>query len=131
MVSDLLRHFELATVLQIRRDPGRAEGMIANPHFDAGRFRAPAASFSRQVGGEVSKKFQQHWLVHLLLWSRITARHRYHFHKSVGNFQAVQEATGAPVKERLRSLKKQDLAAEAEKLVLPNTHLDRCWRPRL
>jgi ParB family transcriptional regulator, chromosome partitioning protein len=31
--------------------------------------------------------------------------------------QAIQEATGAPVKERLRSRKKQDLAAEAEKSV--------------
>jgi ParB family transcriptional regulator, chromosome partitioning protein len=31
--------------------------------------------------------------------------------------EAIQEATGAPVKERLRSLKKQDLAAEAEKSV--------------
>jgi ParB family chromosome partitioning protein len=31
--------------------------------------------------------------------------------------QAIQEATGAPVKERLRTLKKQDLAAEAEKSV--------------
>jgi len=41
MVSDLLRHFEFTTVLQIRRDAGRAEGMIANPRFDAGRFRAP------------------------------------------------------------------------------------------
>jgi hypothetical protein len=42
VVSDLLRHFEFAAVLQIRRDPGRAEGMIANPRFDAGRFRASA-----------------------------------------------------------------------------------------
>ena len=42
MVSDLLRHFQLAAVLQIGRDAGRAEGMIANPRFDAGRFRAPA-----------------------------------------------------------------------------------------
>src|SRR5258708_40128715 len=42
MVGDLLRHFQLAAVLQIRRDTGRAEGMIANPRFDAGRFRAPA-----------------------------------------------------------------------------------------
>ena len=41
MVSDLLRHFQLAAVLQIRRDPGRAEGMIPDPRFDAGRFRAP------------------------------------------------------------------------------------------
>ena len=42
MVGDLLRHFQLATVFQIRRYPGRAEGMIANPRFDAGRFCAPA-----------------------------------------------------------------------------------------
>jgi hypothetical protein len=40
--------------------------------------------------------------------------------------QAVQEATGDPVKERLRSLKKQDLAAEAEKSVT-GTH----WLPEL
>ena len=42
MVSDLLRHFQLAAVLQMRRNAGRAKGMIANPRFDAGRFRAPA-----------------------------------------------------------------------------------------
>ena len=42
MVSDLLRDFQLAVVLQIRRDAGRAESMIANPRFGAGRFRAPA-----------------------------------------------------------------------------------------
>jgi hypothetical protein len=42
MVGDLLRHFQLAAVLQIRRDAGRAEGMIANPRFDAGCFRPPA-----------------------------------------------------------------------------------------
>src|SRR5258706_1574683 len=42
MVGDLLRHFQLAAVLQIRCDTGRSEGMIANPRFDAGRFRAPA-----------------------------------------------------------------------------------------
>src|ERR1700740_1751887 len=42
VVSDLLSNFEFAAVLQIRRDAGRAEGMIANPRFDAGRFRAPA-----------------------------------------------------------------------------------------
>src|SRR5258707_9689409 len=42
MVGDLLRHFEFTAVLQIRRDAGRAEGMIANPRFDAGRFRPPA-----------------------------------------------------------------------------------------
>ncbi len=42
MVGDLLRNFEFTAVLQIRRDAGRAESMIANPRFDAGRFRAPA-----------------------------------------------------------------------------------------
>jgi hypothetical protein len=42
MVGDLLRDFEFAAVLQIRRDAGRAESMIANPRLDAGRFRAPA-----------------------------------------------------------------------------------------
>ena len=40
MVGDLLRNFEFAAVLQIRRDAGGAEGMIANPRFDAGRFRS-------------------------------------------------------------------------------------------
>jgi hypothetical protein len=40
--------------------------------------------------------------------------------------QAIQEATGAPVKERLRSLKKQDLAAEAEKSVTGTR-----WLPEL
>jgi hypothetical protein len=28
MVGDLLRHFQLAAVLQIRRDAGRAEGIF-------------------------------------------------------------------------------------------------------
>jgi hypothetical protein len=42
VVSDLLRDLEFAAVLQIGRDAGRAEGMIANPRFDAGRFRPPA-----------------------------------------------------------------------------------------
>ena len=42
MVGDLLRDFEFTAVLQIRRDPGRAEGMIADARLDAGRFRAPA-----------------------------------------------------------------------------------------
>jgi hypothetical protein len=42
MVSDLLRDFQFAAVLQIRRNAGRTEGMIANPRLDASRFRAPA-----------------------------------------------------------------------------------------
>src|SRR5258708_15163248 len=59
MVSDLLSHFQLAAVLQIRRDPGRAEGMIANPRFDAGRFRPPAddavgALLEQGIGGELA-----------------------------------------------------------------------------
>ena len=42
MVHDLLRDFQLTAVLQIRRDAGRAEGMIADARLDAGRLRAPA-----------------------------------------------------------------------------------------
>ena len=42
MVSDLLRDFEFTAVLQIRDNAGRAEGVIANPRFDAGRFGPPA-----------------------------------------------------------------------------------------
>ena len=42
MVHDLLRDFQLTAVLQIRRDVGRAEGMIADARLDAGRLRAPA-----------------------------------------------------------------------------------------
>ena len=42
VIGDLLRHFQLSAVLQIRRDAGRAKGMIANPRFDACGFRAPA-----------------------------------------------------------------------------------------
>jgi len=38
VVRDLLRNFQLTAVLQIRRDTGRAEGVITNPRFDAGRF---------------------------------------------------------------------------------------------
>ena len=42
MVGDLLCDFEFSAVLQIRRNAGRPKGMIADPRFDAGRFRAPA-----------------------------------------------------------------------------------------
>ena len=38
MVSDLLRDFEFTAVLQVGGDAVRAEGMIANPRFDAGLF---------------------------------------------------------------------------------------------
>jgi hypothetical protein len=36
------RHFQLAAVLQIRRDTGRAESMITDARLDAGHFRPPA-----------------------------------------------------------------------------------------
>ena len=42
VVRDLLRDLEFAAVFQIRGDAGCTESMIANPRFDAGRFRAPA-----------------------------------------------------------------------------------------
>jgi hypothetical protein len=42
VVGDLLCDFEFSAVLQIRRNAGRPKGMIADPRFDAGRFRAPA-----------------------------------------------------------------------------------------
>ena len=42
--------------------------------------------------------------------------------------QAIQEATGAHVKERLRSLKKQDLAGEAEKSVTGTRRLPELLR---
>jgi hypothetical protein len=42
MVGDMLRHFQFTAVLQVSGNPGRAEGMIANPCFDAGGFGAPA-----------------------------------------------------------------------------------------
>jgi hypothetical protein len=67
MVSDLLRDFEFTAVLQIRRDAGRAESMIANSRFDAGCFRTPAddavgvlleegigCNFSFSAGGKFS-----------------------------------------------------------------------------
>jgi len=42
VVRDLLRDLEFTAVFQIRDDAGCTESMIANPRFDAGRFRAPA-----------------------------------------------------------------------------------------
>ena len=38
MVGDLLRRFQFAGVLQIRRDDSFAEGMIASPRVDPGCF---------------------------------------------------------------------------------------------
>jgi hypothetical protein len=41
MIGDMLRHFQLATVLKLRGDAGSTEGMIADLRLDAGGFRAP------------------------------------------------------------------------------------------
>jgi hypothetical protein len=41
MISDMLRHFQLATVLKIRGDAGSAEGVIADLRLDTGGLRAP------------------------------------------------------------------------------------------
>jgi hypothetical protein len=35
VLRDLLGDFEFTAILQIRRDAARAEGVIANPRFDA------------------------------------------------------------------------------------------------
>jgi len=50
-------------------------------------------------------------------WWQPTAANYFARIKKDQILRAIQEATGALVKERLRSLKKQDLAAEAEKSV--------------
>jgi hypothetical protein len=50
VVGDLLRDFEFTAVLQIRGNAGRAEGVVADPRFDAGRFRAPGDWSSDQLG---------------------------------------------------------------------------------
>jgi hypothetical protein len=52
MVSDLLRDFQLAAVRQVR-DAGRAEGMVANPRFDAGRFDGWENPFFYALGTDV------------------------------------------------------------------------------
>jgi hypothetical protein len=61
MVRDLLRHFQLTAVLQIRRDAGGTESVIANARFDAGGFRAPAddavgVRLEKGIGGELAAR---------------------------------------------------------------------------
>ena len=51
VVGDLLGHFQLAAVLQIRRDAGRAEGMIADPRFDGPLHRTFSDSLGSGVHG--------------------------------------------------------------------------------
>jgi hypothetical protein len=60
MVSDLLRDFEFTAVLQVGGDAGCAEGRIANPRFDAGRFCAPADDavgvlLEEGIGGKLAR----------------------------------------------------------------------------
>ena len=57
MISDLLRHFQLAAVLQTGGDTGRAEAVIADPRFDPGRLR-PAANDAVGVPLEEGIGFQ-------------------------------------------------------------------------
>jgi ParB family chromosome partitioning protein len=59
-------------------------------------------------------------------WWQPTAANYFARIKKDQILQAIQEATGTPVKERLRSLKKQDMAAEAEKSVTGTR-----WLPEL
>jgi hypothetical protein len=68
VVSDLLRDFEFAAVLQIRRNAGRTEGMIANPRFDAGWNGIPTlprkSSLSlKRFPGQVPKRIRLQQLV--------------------------------------------------------------------
>jgi ParB family chromosome partitioning protein len=59
-------------------------------------------------------------------WWQPTAANYFARIKKDPILQAIQEATGVPVKQRLRSLKKQDLAAEAEQSVTGSR-----WLPEL
>ena len=47
MVGEVLRHFELAAVLQVRGNAGRAEGMVADPGLEAG---GPRAALDHAIG---------------------------------------------------------------------------------
>ena len=51
MMGDMLRHFQLATVLKIRGDAGSAEGMIADLRLDAGGFSRVSGSCGRRLAG--------------------------------------------------------------------------------
>jgi ParB family transcriptional regulator, chromosome partitioning protein len=79
---------------------------VQSPHDDASTGRLAAAdALARALAFDMAN------------WWQPTAANYFARIKKDQILQAIQEATRAPVKERLRSLKKQDLAAEAEKSV--------------
>jgi FAD/FMN-containing dehydrogenase len=72
---------------------------VQSPHDDASTSRLPAAdALARALTLDMAD------------WWQPTAANYFACIRKEQIFQAIQEATGAPVKERLRSLKKQDLA---------------------
>ena len=79
---------------------------VQSPHDDASTGRLAAAN---ALAGALS--------LDMAKWWQPTAANYFGRIRKDQILQAIQEATGAPVKERLRTLKKQDLAAEAEKSV--------------
>jgi ParB family transcriptional regulator, chromosome partitioning protein len=92
-----------------------AVNAVRSPHDDASTGRLAAAdALARALSLDLAD------------WWQPTAANYFTRIKKDQILQAVQEATGAPVKERLRSLKKQDLAAEAEHSVTGTR-----WLPEL
>ena len=88
---------------------------VQSPHDDASTGRLAAAdALARALTLDMAN------------WWQPTAANYFARIKKDQILQAIQEATGAPVKERLRSLKKQDLTAEAEKSVTGTR-----WLPEL
>jgi ParB family transcriptional regulator, chromosome partitioning protein len=79
---------------------------LQSPHDDASTGRLAAAdALARALTFDMAD------------WWQPTAANYFTRIKKDQILQAIQEVTGAPAKERLRTLKKQDLAAEAEKSV--------------
>jgi len=88
---------------------------VRNPHDDASTGRLAAAdALARALTLDMAN------------WWQPTAANYFVRIKKDQILLAIQEATGAPLKERLRSLRKQDLAAEAEKFVTGTR-----WLPEL
>ena len=74
----------------------------------------------------VNGSSSEHSLSDMADWWQPAAANHFARIKKDQILQAIQEATGAPIKERLRSLKKQDPATEAEKSVTGTR-----WLPEL
>jgi ParB family transcriptional regulator, chromosome partitioning protein len=88
---------------------------VQSPHDDASTGRLAAAdALARALTFDMAN------------WWQPTAANYFARIKKDQILQAIQEATGAPVKERLRSLKKHDMAAEAEQSVTGTR-----WLPEL